>query len=118
MDIGIESWVLLLDLVNSYLMIDGKTTRNQGDPLHPYENRDRGFKTVVILVICTWAGLADGKYYSTEGIKVYFSKDDVAEPQNSKTEINYILIRYADILLMYAEAQNEAVGLMNQFILH
>ncbi len=30
--------------------------------------------------------------------------------QAGRSEINYMVIRYADVLLMYAEAQNEAVG--------
>lgn len=119
MDIGIESQMgtsPTLDLVNSYLMIDGKTTQESElyDPLHPYENRDPRLHQTVVIPGYMYLGriVPDGKYYSTEfGYKKYTSyKDDVAEPQNSKTEINYILIRYADILLMYAEAQNEAVG--------
>lgn len=54
----------------------------------------------------------ESKYFSTGfGFKKYTSyKDDVSQPVNIQSQINFIVLRYADILLMYAEAQNEAVG--------
>ena len=119
MDIGIESQMgtsPTLDLVNSYLMKDGKSIQESPlyDPATPYENRDPRLLQTIVIPGYLYLGriVPDGKYYSTEfGYKKYTSyKDDKAEPQNSKTEINYILLRYADILLMYAEAQNEAAG--------
>ena len=119
MDIGIESQMgtsPTLDLVNSYLMKDGKSIQESPlyNPATPYENRDPRLLQTVVIPGYLYLGriVPEGKYYSTEfGYKKYTSyKDDKAEPQNSKTEINYILLRYADILLMYAEAQNEATG--------
>jgi hypothetical protein len=50
------------------------------------------------------------------GLKKYSIYDKGAPPagmsdlKSGQSEINYIVLRYADILLMYAEAQNEAVG--------
>ena len=105
-----------LDLVNSYLMKDGKSMLESSlyDPDHPYENRDpRLFKTIVIPGYMFLGRIVpESKYFSTGfGFKKYTSyKDDVSQPVNIQSQINYIVLRYADILLMYAEAQNEAVG--------
>lgn len=102
-----------LDLVNSYYMIDGKPIGESGlyNPEEPYENRDpRLHKTVVIPGYMFRGGIvSDTKYFSTGyGFKKYTTyKDNVKEPDFLRSEINYIFLRYADILLMYAEAQNE-----------
>jgi hypothetical protein len=104
------------DLVNSYLMIDGRPTNESPsyDASNPYENRDpRLLKTVVIPgYIFRGAIVKDEKYYSTGyGFKKYTTyQDDIKQPGFLRSEINYIVLRYADILLMYAEAQNESVG--------
>ena len=105
-----------LDLVNSYLMSDGKSIGESPlyDPANPYENRDpRMHKTIVIPgYMFRGAIVKSSKYFSTGyGFKKYTTyKDDVAQPTIINSEINFILLRYADILLMYAEAQNEAAG--------
>src|SRR5690606_21415933 len=105
-----------LDLVNSYLMKDGLPIDESPlyDPGAPYENRDpRLHKTVVIPGYMYRGGIvSDTKYFSTGfGFKKYTSYlDQVAQPSILQSEINIILLRYADILLMYAEAQNEAAG--------
>jgi tetratricopeptide (TPR) repeat protein len=105
------------DLIDSYLVIDGKTTAESllYDPARPYENRDpRLHQTVVIPGYLYRGAIANpAKYFSTGyGFKKYTTyKDDVVHTGNiSQSEINFILLRYADVLLMYAEAQNEAVG--------
>src|SRR5690606_16859360 len=36
--------------------------------------------------------------------------DDQSQNDITQSEVNFILIRYADVLLMYAEAQNELSG--------
>ncbi len=105
-----------LDLVNSYLMSDGNTTLQSPlfDPSKPYENRDsRLHKTIVIPGYMFRGSIVNNtKYFSTGyGFKKYTTyKDNVAQPSISYSEINFIVLRYADILLMYAEAQNEASG--------
>ena len=45
------------------------------------------------------------------GVKKYTSyEDDVTIPLVERSAFNFILIRYAEVLLTYAEAQNEASG--------
>ncbi|WP_159517983.1 RagB/SusD family nutrient uptake outer membrane protein [Sunxiuqinia indica] len=105
-----------LDLVNSYLMSDGLTTEESPlfDPAHPYDNRDpRLQKAVVIPGYMFRGGIASPtKYFSTGfGFKKYTSyKDDVVQANINNSELNFIVLRYADILLMYAEATNEVAG--------
>ncbi len=105
-----------LDLVNSYHMKDGKSIQESSlyDPDQPYENRDpRLHQTVVIPGYMYRGGIVpDDKYFSTGyGFKKYTTyKDDVSQPNIIDSEINFIVLRYADVLLMYAESQNEASG--------
>jgi len=105
-----------LDLVNSYLMKDGLPIQDSPlyDPEHPYENRDpRLHKTIVVPgYMFRGAVVSETKYFSTGfGFKKYTSyKDSVARENITYSEINYIMLRYADVLLMYAEAKNEAAG--------
>jgi starch-binding outer membrane protein, SusD/RagB family len=104
------------DLVNSYLMKDGLPTNLSPlyDPANPYENRDPRLHETVIVPGYQFRGLItpETKYYNTGfGSKKYTSyPDDVEVPDILQSELNYIVLRYADVLLMYAEAQNEATG--------
>ena len=105
-----------LDLVNSYLMKDGLPIQTSPlfNPAQPYENRDpRLHQTCVIPGYMYRGGIvSDTKYFSTGfGFKKYTTyQDNVTQPSLLQSEINFIILRYADILLMYAEAQNEASG--------
>jgi hypothetical protein len=105
-----------LDLVNSYLMKDGKSIQASPlyNPLTPYENRDPRLHQTIVIPGYMYRGsiVNNTKYFSTGyGYKKYTTyKDNVAQANISYSEINFIVLRYADILLMYAEAQNEAVG--------
>lgn len=104
------------DLVDSYLMSDGLSIQVSPlfDPLNPYENRDPRLQKTVVFPGYMFLGriVPESKYFSTGyGFKKYTTyKDDVAQPLVLNSEINFIVLRYADILLMYAEAQNEAAG--------
>jgi len=104
------------DMVDSYLMSDGLSISESPlfDPQSPYENRDpRLHQTVVIPEYMYRGGIvSDSKYFSTGyGYKKYTTyKDDIAQPSLLQSEINIILLRYGDVLLMFAEAQNEASG--------
>ena len=75
----------LPDLVNDYYLTDGKSIRDSPlyNPQKPYENRDSRLLATVM----------------PTAIKV-----------EGQSELNFIILRYADVLLMYAEARNEAVG--------
>jgi len=105
-----------LDLANNYLMTDGMSYLESTlyDPANPWENRDPRFHKTIVVPGYMYLGriVPESKYFSTGfGFKKYTTyKDDVAQPVILNSEINFIVLRYADVLLMYAEAQNEAVG--------
>ena len=104
------------DMVDSYLMSDGLPIHESllFDPQSPYENRDPRLHQTVVIPGYMYRGgvVSDSKYFSTGyGYKKYTTyKDDLAQPSLLQSEINIILLRYGDVLLMYAEAQNEASG--------
>jgi len=106
----------LKELVDLYLMKDGKSITESPlyDPDKPYENRDPR-----LLYTITCIGYPyNGKLITNEevmttgyGLKKYTSyEDDVEIPLVESSTINTILIRYAEVLLTYAEAQNEVAG--------
>lgn len=112
----------LLDLAQDYYMSNGRpiTDPLSGyDPANPYANRDpRLYATVVypgdtfMNVVVTPSRFAITGY----GLKKYTIYDRGPAPaglsdlKSGQSETNYIVLRYADILLMYAEAQNEFSG--------
>lgn len=113
-------------LVDSYQMKNGKDITDPGsgfDPFNPYSNRDPrlGYSIYVL-----GDQLPDGKIYNSKpgsgtadavgfsfiatstgfNVKKYINQEDLAQPSNGG--INIILIRYAEVLLTYAEAKIEA----------
>jgi hypothetical protein len=105
------------NLVNSYLMTDGLSMDESPlyDPAKPYDNRDPRLHQTVVVPGYLFRGdtVSETKYFSSGfGWKKYTSyKDDLVEPDYQyNSEMNFKILRYADILLMYAEAQNEAAG--------
>ncbi|HEY4287820.1 MAG TPA: RagB/SusD family nutrient uptake outer membrane protein [Puia sp.] len=112
----------LLDIAQVYTMKNGLpiTDPTSGyDPAHPYVNRDpRLYQTIVfpgdtfMTVPVTPSRFAITGF----GLKKYSIYDKGAPPSGKsdlkagQSETNYILLRYADVLLMYAEAKNEASG--------
>lgn len=84
------------------------------DPSHPYENRDPRFHKTIVVPGYMYLGkiVPETKYFSTGfGFKKYTTyKDNAAQSVILQSQINFIVLRYADILLMYAEAKNEATG--------
>jgi hypothetical protein len=116
------------ELVDSYLMTNGKRINEAGSGYNennPYVNRDpRLTSTVVyngyqwkkpdntIQVIYTKPGEAGPDVYSPGSVAsptgYYLRKYyDPTSLTNFQSGLNLMLIRYADILLMYAEAKNE-----------
>lgn len=117
----------LQELVDSYIMLDGKTIDETGtsfDKNQPYANRDPRLKATVMYTGNSYL-LADGteavinceKGQGKDGygvgsdctatgyyIKKYWDKTYRAALYSG---LNPILIRYADILLMHAEARAE-----------
>ncbi|EOR92546.1 Putative outer membrane protein [Arcticibacter svalbardensis MN12-7] len=112
-----------LDLVNDYYMKDGFpiTTSALYDPQNSYTNRDPRFAQTIAYPNSTFAGrvVTTTQYPSTGATVKKYTIYDEAKPTayliDGQSEINYQIIRYADILLMYAEAINE-LGQMTQTI--
>lgn len=108
----------LPDLVNSYECSDGLpiTESPLFDPLDPWENRDPRFRMNFIVPFEPFGGVTyDPINNQHDGLAaktyVYFRKyiADMYTQQRSMW-VNWIIFRYADVLLMYAEAKNEASG--------
>jgi starch-binding outer membrane protein, SusD/RagB family len=114
------------NLVDAYTMSNGKdiTDPTSGfDAFNPYANRDPrlGYSVFVLGDV-----LPDGKTYNSKpnsgtadavgfsfqatntgfNLEKYVNKEDLALPSNCG--INFIIMRYAEILLTYAEAKIEA----------
>lgn len=121
-----STFVPLKKLVDSYQMTNGKDISDPTsgfDPFDPYNNRDPRLKYSIFTL---GDELPDGKVYNSKpgsgtadavgftylatttgfNVKKYINKDDLAQPSNCG--INIILIRYAEVLLTYAEAKIEA----------
>ena len=107
----------LKDLVDAYLMKDGLTITNSPlyNPAKPYDNRDPRLHQTIAVIGYKFNGkimqLSD-VVNTGFGLKKYTSfSDDVNTPVIApSTDLNPILMRYAEVLLTYAEAQNEAMG--------
>ncbi|WP_343704550.1 RagB/SusD family nutrient uptake outer membrane protein [Chitinophaga sp.] len=117
------------DLVDDYEFLDGKTEAEGSarfDPANPYANRDKRFAASIIYDGAKWKG---GTIYTRLGVPNnnneldasgaggkgrtgYFLKKmlDPAQVPGISSGANPIIWRYAEVLLNYAEAQNEAAG--------
>ena len=106
----------LKELVDVYLCTDGQPIETSAvyDPKQPYENRDpRLLKTIICIGYPFLGKIVKQKDVVTTGfgLKKYTSyEDNVAQNLVDRSAHNFIIIRYAEVLLTYAEAQNEAVG--------
>lgn len=114
------------ELVDSYLTINGKAITEAGsgyDENNPYINRDPRFKATIVhngytwtrpngstITINTYPGTGDNSIdrEDTSPTGYYVAKYfDPTSTGDLNSGLNLILIRYADILLMHAEAKNE-----------
>ncbi|MEO6917273.1 MAG: RagB/SusD family nutrient uptake outer membrane protein [Chitinophagaceae bacterium] len=118
---GDGSLVPIRSLVDAYECTDGKTIAESPlyDPNNPYENRDPRLKASIITPGSTWNGIlfnptpgsgtpdmiASNVNASITGFnfKKYVNLEDLAQ-NNNNGGINIILLRYADVLLTYAES--------------
>lgn len=112
--------------IDIYQMTNGKeiTDPESGfDPFNPYENRDPRLKYNYIVI---GSELPNGNIYDSRpgsgtadavgyaeistptgfNVNKYMAKEDMADPSNGG--LNTILLRYAEVLLTYAEAKIEA----------
>lgn len=117
------------NIVDEYEYTDGKTAAQGSalfDPNNPYKNLEKRFYSSVIYDGSTWKGKIvytrlgipnnsneinlNGRS-GNSGRTGYFVKkiQDSTLPNNNQTldGNNYIVLRYAEVLLNYAEAQNE-----------
>jgi len=127
------------ELVDDYIMMNGKTIKADGSGYNentPYINRDPrldativydGYKwkkpdgTLATITIKPGTGTSNDIYVSgnqTSSATGYYLRkwyDPTAPINNIAAGLNLILMRYADVLLMYAEAKNE-LGQMNKTV--
>jgi hypothetical protein len=120
------------DLVDDYEFLDGKTEAEGSamfNPASPYANRDKRFAASIIYdgakwkngTIFTRLGVAnnnnelDASGAGGKGRTGYFLKKmlDPAVVPGISSGSNAIIWRYAEVLLNYAEAQNEVAGADN-----
>lgn len=125
------------ELVDSYLMLNGKNISETGsgyDEENPYQNRDPRFDATLVYHGYEWED-PDGSTHiiyikpgsdpdepldeyapgsSTTSTGYYLRKYfDPNHQSGMQSGLNLMLIRYADVLLMYAEAKNE-IGQFNE----
>lgn len=108
------------DLIDEYEMTDGKriTESSLYNASAPYNNRDPRLDLTVKLPGEVWRNTAgsvwSGSYVSQTGFIMEKYVDLSRAPFTTATALatdqDYVHLRYADILLMYAEAKNEASG--------
>lgn len=114
------------DLVDAYEMRNGESILSPTsgyDPSNPYENRDPRFAASILFNGATFKGrqvetFPKGKdmpntnasptgYY----IRKFIDEDfDFNKDPSKGSSTNWIIMRYAEVLLNYAEAENEANG--------
>lgn len=114
------------DLVDAYEMRNGESILSPTsgyDPSNPYENRDPRFAASILFNGATFKGrqvetFSKGKdmpntnasptgYY----IRKFIDEDfDFNKDPSKGSSTNWIIMRYAEVLLNYAEAENEANG--------
>ncbi|MBD1422025.1 RagB/SusD family nutrient uptake outer membrane protein [Sphingobacterium chuzhouense] len=121
------------ELVDAFEMQDGHSISESSmyDPERPYDNRDPRFKMTIIHNELTWRGVpietfeggldginGNGDNYTRTGY--YLAK--TLDENGSITPIwrpgshFFVFIRYAEILLNYAEAKNEALPAPDQSV--
>jgi uncharacterized protein YceK len=110
----------LRSIIDAYDMKDGLSPAQSPlyNPATPYVDRDPRMYQTIVYPGDTYIGkvttATDPFKQTGYGVKKYsiYDKDATTNliNQAGRSEINYMVIRYADVLLMYAEAQNEAVG--------
>ena len=109
----------LQDLVDAYEMKNGLAITDPASGYNaekPYENRDPRLEATVVYPGALYKGEpASASYYKQTGyaMKKYSIYDkekpsaDKADLKGGQSETNFIILRYADVLMMYAEALNE-----------
>ncbi|MCW3463416.1 RagB/SusD family nutrient uptake outer membrane protein [Chitinophaga nivalis] len=105
-------------LVNSYEMKNGKAITETGsgyDSANPYKDRDPRLDYTIVRPGATWREIKyeDMRVDNKSKFTGYMTRKYVLEVDGygaGDSPLNYIIFRYADVLLMLAEAENEAAG--------
>jgi starch-binding outer membrane protein, SusD/RagB family len=90
-----------------------KVVPDENTPWKFRENRDPRFKYIIRGPHTNWAGHYEYNFYDVTGVQNRKYIDTAIQGNytyNYLNDWNCILLRYADILLMYAEAKNEVSG--------
>ncbi|HTE22927.1 RagB/SusD family nutrient uptake outer membrane protein [Flavitalea sp.] len=118
------------DIVDEYSMANGLPITDPAsgyDPQKPYLNREKRFYESIVYDESVWlddifvmkqgVGSLNATDLNNSSISTrtgYYLRKGVnpqyASAQNNGNSANWIIFRYAEVLLSYAEAQNEAVG--------
>lgn len=118
-----EGWASIVPLPNlaaDYYMTDGLPASQSPlyDPANPYANRDPRLDQTLFHIGSVFRGKVIGTdfapNYNYTGLwfKKFTAYDAAPSPAvpGGHSETNLIVLRYGEVLLNYAEAQNEAVG--------
>jgi starch-binding outer membrane protein, SusD/RagB family len=105
----------LKDLIDSYQMIDGSSIEESElyDPENPYVNRDPRFAQSIVYLGAPWRNrvATDVDLHQTGyTFRKFTEYNETTVGTIPQSDVNYVVIRYADVLLMYAEALNELNG--------
>jgi hypothetical protein len=112
----------LLGLAKAYEMDNGLPISDPVsgyDAANPYKDRDPRLYATIVYPGDTYMGttVSDSRFaitgYGVEKYSIYTDAKppaELADLKGGQSYTNYIVLRYADILLMYAEARNEYVG--------
>lgn len=104
------------NLVDEYECTDGNMIGESPlyDPLQPWLNRDPRLKYTIRMPNITWPAGEPAGAASLTGVNmqkyVDLAKAPFSYSKQDQYDEDYVHIRYADVLLMYAEAKNEATG--------
>ncbi len=114
------------ELVDAFPMLNGKDIHEADsgyDPQNPYANRDPRLEATIVTngstylgrTQYTYSGHPDGVGSPYATITGYYCRKAIDETINDYSyeygdDTPFIYIRYGDVLLMYAEAKNEASG--------
>lgn len=103
------------NLVDTYLMTDGKSIAESPlyDPENPYENRDPRLHQSIVCIGYPYNGeITTKEDVVTTGFGqkklTSYPDDQTIQITAGNSDLNLIVIRYAEVLLTYAEALNEA----------
>ncbi len=118
---SIRGWALCLatpDIANAFECIDGLPIEESSlyDPENPSLNRDPRCNETLIFPYTNFTenfffDPSEGRNPTFSKTKLHFKKyiNDM-KPTETVSYVNWILFRYAEVLLNYAEAKNEASG--------